>query len=200
MTLGFLDRRRTHEPGGLWGRPPEPETPTSKTPPSSTTQRKVSQQCHEECLISEKEMLGSWGTMTPEKTSPVVSGPMLENDDDIYLREKKAKSVSGILQLCLSLVVLSWLLGACGASWLWLLFCIIAAGLLLRDKLEAATQDAIRYESLRIHRRRALSSDETCEWLNILINRWWVFSSASIFQNLKQTLDPRLQEAKPAFL
>ncbi|KAG7176890.1 Tricalbin-1-like, partial [Homarus americanus] len=107
---------------------------------------------------------------------------------------------SGVLVLLVGVVVGAWVLGSCGASWAWLMVSLGVTWALVSGALQRAAEDATRYESLRLHRRRALQADETCEWLNILVNRWWVFSSASIFARVKAALDPRLNDAKPAFL
>ncbi|XP_071551358.1 uncharacterized protein [Panulirus ornatus] len=122
-------------------------------------------------------------------------------EDDLHdLLARNSKSAGGVLVLLLGVVVLAWVLGACGASWAWLMVSIGVTWALVTGALQRAADDAARYEWMRVQRRRALQADETCEWLNLLLNRWWVFSSASIFARLKAALDPRLHEAKPAFL
>ncbi|XP_069167255.1 uncharacterized protein [Procambarus clarkii] len=127
--------------------------------------------------------------------------PSATLDNDIQeLLVRNSKSASGVLVLLVGVVVGAWVLGACGASWAWLMVSMGVTWALVSGALQRAAEDATRYESLRLHRRRALQADETCEWLNLLVNRWWVFSSASIFARVKAALDPRLNDAKPAFL
>ncbi|XP_047478110.1 uncharacterized protein LOC125031428 isoform X1 [Penaeus chinensis] len=127
--------------------------------------------------------------------------PSLTGSEDLHeLLQRNSQSMGGVLVLLLGIVVLTWTLGACGASWAWLLVSVGITWAVVRGSLERVAEDASRYVSLRLHRRRALQADETCEWLNILLNRWWVFSSSSIFAKAKAALDPRLLEAKPAFL
>lgn len=134
------------------------------------------------------------------KTPKNARGSLIPEDDLQELLQRNSKSVGGVLILLVGVVILSWVLGACGASWAWLLLAVGLTWGLVRGNLESIAEQATRHESLRLHRRRALQADETCEWLNLVINRWWVFSSASIFSRLKAVLDPKLNEAKPAFL
>ncbi|XP_050719248.1 uncharacterized protein LOC126999964 isoform X5 [Eriocheir sinensis] len=124
----------------------------------------------------------------------------LLEDDLKEVIARGSKTGSGVLLPLVCVVVGAWLLGAWGASWAWLVICVAFTWALVTGALQRAAQDAARHESLRLSRRRALQADESCEWLNLLVNRWWVFSSASIFARVKAALDPRLAEAKPAFL
>ncbi|KAK8377710.1 hypothetical protein O3P69_013981 [Scylla paramamosain] len=124
----------------------------------------------------------------------------LLEDDLKEVLARGSKSGVGVLLPLVGVVVGAWALGAWGASWAWLVISVAFTWALVTGALQRAAQDAARHESLRLSRRRALQADESCEWLNLLVNRWWVFSSASIFARVKAALDPRLAEAKPAFL
>ncbi|XP_064085021.1 uncharacterized protein LOC135200357 isoform X2 [Macrobrachium nipponense] len=143
---------------------------------------------------------GKKGHGNSAKPGNASRGSIIPEDDLQELLHRNSKSVGGVLVLLVGVVVGSWVLGACGASWAWLLVAVGLTWGLVRGNLESIAEQATRHESLRLHRRRALQADETCEWLNLVINRWWVFSSASIFTRLKSLLDPKLNDAKPAFL
>ncbi|CAG2252189.1 unnamed protein product [Mytilus edulis] len=47
----------------------------------------------------------------------------------------------------------------------------------------------IYQEEIRIHRKKALGQSETAEWLNFIINRWWVFNADAIEKEVKRKLD-----------
>jgi Ca2+-dependent lipid-binding protein len=69
-------------------------------------------------------------------------------------------------------VLASWALGATGVSVAWLLLLLALLAAVWRASLKRLVEGAIRYETLRVARRRALSVDETAEWFNFLLNRW----------------------------
>ncbi|XP_035679884.1 uncharacterized protein PYUK71.03c-like isoform X8 [Branchiostoma floridae] len=97
-------------------------------------------------------------------------------------------------------VVAAWLLGSMGVSVAWLGGLCLLLLLVWRGKVQQIVEEAVREEELRVHRKRALRQSETAEWLNFILNRWWVFSAPSIFAKLKLHLDPMLNEMKPGFL
>nr|CAD7414156.1 unnamed protein product [Timema poppensis] len=97
-------------------------------------------------------------------------------------------------------LVLSWLLGAAGLSLAWLLLLLVLVVALWRAHFSRLLDAAIHCERLRVRRRRALSIDETAEWVNFLVNRWWVFSSLTLFSIVKERLEPILNEAKPSIV
>ncbi|XP_078674088.1 uncharacterized protein LOC144912546 isoform X3 [Branchiostoma floridae x Branchiostoma belcheri] len=97
-------------------------------------------------------------------------------------------------------VAAAWLLGSMGVSVAWLVGLCLLLLLVWRGKVQQIVEEAVREEELRVHRKRALRQSETAEWLNFILNRWWVFSAPSIFAKLKLHLDPMLNEMKPGFL
>ncbi|XP_063216806.1 extended synaptotagmin-2-like [Bacillus rossius redtenbacheri] len=91
----------------------------------------------------------------------------------------------------------SWLLGAAGLSVAWMLLLLVLLVSLWKAHAARLLGAAVRGEEARVRRRRALRPDETAEWLNFLVNRWWVFSSPTLFTIMKERLEPLLNEAKP---
>ncbi|XP_068082073.1 uncharacterized protein [Anabrus simplex] len=91
-----------------------------------------------------------------------------------------------------------WVLAAVGLSPAWLLLLGAVMGTIWKSNISQLIEDAVRHEMLRVRQRRALIRDESAEWLNFLINRWWVFSSRSLFTLMKEHLEPLLTEAKPS--
>ncbi|KAL8611006.1 hypothetical protein ACOMHN_042622 [Nucella lapillus] len=67
-------------------------------------------------------------------------------------------------------------------------------------KISKVIRQHLNIEEAVLYRRRAFRQNETVEWLNFLLNRWWVFSSFSIEQLIKKRLDERLWDIKPHFL
>nr|XP_006815506.1 PREDICTED: uncharacterized protein LOC102802144 [Saccoglossus kowalevskii] len=98
------------------------------------------------------------------------------------------------------LLSLAWLLGVAGYSYAFIVLMLLLLMVVWRTKLVEILQEIIQVETLRVHRRRALRQSETAEWLNFIINRWWVFSHPSIFKHMKKHLDPLLVKAKPNFV
>nr|XP_045621031.1 uncharacterized protein LOC123772105 isoform X3 [Procambarus clarkii] len=225
MPRGFLERHLHRRGGGLdhtsSTSTSTTSTSTTRTPHHHDSQhgtstsgsfRKGSRTWADECCGGEADLPDDTPTGS---THPLYAAhaarstarksrdhrPSATLDNDIQeLLVRNSKSASGVLVLLVGVVVGAWVLGACGASWAWLMVSMGVTWALVSGALQRAAEDATRYESLRLHRRRALQADETCEWLNLLVNRWWVFSSASIFARVKAALDPRLNDAKPAFL
>ncbi|XP_066279924.1 uncharacterized protein [Branchiostoma lanceolatum] len=97
-------------------------------------------------------------------------------------------------------VMAAWVLGSMGVSVAWLIGLCLLLLLVWRGKVQQIVEEAVKEEELRVHRKRALRQSETAEWLNFILNRWWVFSAPSIFAKLKLHLDPMLNEMKPGFL
>ncbi|KAJ8876232.1 hypothetical protein PR048_024142 [Dryococelus australis] len=100
--------------------------------------------------------------------------------------------------VCVAIAVLvSWLLGAAGLSVAWMLLLLVVLVSTWRAHMARLLDAAGRCESTRLRRRRAVGRDETAEWFNLLLNRWWVFSSPTLFSIMKERLEPILNEAKP---
>ena len=71
-------------------------------------------------------------------------------------------------------VVCSWMLGTTGLSLAWLLLLLGLVVAVWKTSLVRLVEAAVNYETLRVRRKRALSRDETAEWFNFLLNRWYV--------------------------
>lgn len=97
-------------------------------------------------------------------------------------------------------VALAWLVGAAGWSLAWLLLLLAGLAAVARAPLADVLDEAVRYETRRVRARRALAQDETAEWFNFLLNRWWTFSSNSLLALLKDRLEPLLNESKPSIV
>ncbi|KAI8515039.1 hypothetical protein Bbelb_076300 [Branchiostoma belcheri] len=71
-------------------------------------------------------------------------------------------------------VAAAWLLGSMGVSVAWLVGLCLLLLLVWRGKVQQIVEEAVREEELRVHRKRALRQSETAEWLNFILNRWYV--------------------------
>jgi Ca2+-dependent lipid-binding protein len=69
-------------------------------------------------------------------------------------------------------VVCSWILGTTGLSLAWLLLLLTLVVAVWKTSVVRLVEAAVKYEMLRVRRKRALSYDETAEWFNFLLNRW----------------------------
>ncbi|XP_061173076.1 uncharacterized protein LOC133182305 isoform X2 [Saccostrea echinata] len=94
----------------------------------------------------------------------------------------------------------SWVLGTLQMAFYWtfLLFGVIFV--VWRTKLRQILRNKIFAVECLIHRKRALRQDESSEWLNFILNRWWVFASSSIQDIVKKHINDRLVSIKPGFI
>jgi len=60
--------------------------------------------------------------------------------------------------------------------------------------------DRVREAEIKVHRRKALRDEETAEWLNFVLNRWWNFSEVSLCNLVRSSLNPVLDYSKPSFI
>ncbi|XP_048513229.1 tricalbin-1-like isoform X3 [Athalia rosae] len=129
---------------------------------------------------------------TPDDEFALAHGPA-------HKTQREVEAVRGVLYLGIALSI-AWIVGAAGLSLAWLVLILALVGTIFKTRLSRLLQTALQHELARLRRRRALYKDETAEWLSLLINRWWRFSSASIFALAKERLEPILNEAKPGIL
>ncbi|XP_076463535.1 extended synaptotagmin-1-like isoform X2 [Babylonia areolata] len=108
--------------------------------------------------------------------------------------------LTGMYLLVAGAVSLSWLIGFFEFSFVWAFLLISALFIVWKAKISRIIKQHLNVEETVLYRRRAFRQNETVEWLNFLLNRWWVFSSFSIEQLIKKRLDERLWDIKPQFL
>jgi len=82
-------------------------------------------------------------------------------------------------QLCVYLFVaaamgISWILGWFQFSFFWVFVVIFATFFVWKTRVLSLTERYVRQCELHVHRKRALNQHESVEWLNFLINRWYV--------------------------
>lgn len=119
--------------------------------------------------------------------------------------EAQAKKERDDTQLRLSLfvcavVVLTWLLGAYGFSFVWAGFIIPLIFTVWYRKNCRILDARVREAEIKVHRRKALRDEETVEWLNFVLNRWWNFSEVSLCNLVRSSLNPVLDYSKPSFI
>ncbi|CAH3128724.1 unnamed protein product [Porites lobata] len=119
--------------------------------------------------------------------------------------EAQAKKERDDTQLRLSLfvcavVVLTWFLGAYGFSFVWSGFIIPLIFTVWYRKNCRIIDDRVREAEIKVHRRKALRDEETAEWLNFVLNRWWNFSEVSLCNLVRASLNPVLDYSKPSFI
>eukprot|EP00794_Sanderia_malayensis_P017602 gene17602-19355_t len=94
-------------------------------------------------------------------------------------------------------IAIAYVFGRLGVSWVTLLVLCVLAILQWQDKFLDIQKFAYREAEIQEHRKKAFASAETVEWLNFFLNRWWTFSDRTLFQLLKNSLDPTLEACKP---
>ncbi|XP_052272099.1 extended synaptotagmin-1-like isoform X2 [Dreissena polymorpha] len=108
--------------------------------------------------------------------------------------------VMGLYIIVSFTIALSWFLGAMNCSFLWVFAMIFGLFIVWKTRLRDVVEKNLEWHRERFHRKRALKQEETTEWLNFLINRWWVFSSISIEDLVKRRINERLVNVKPSFI
>lgn len=119
--------------------------------------------------------------------------------------EAQAKKERDETQLRLSLfvcavVAITWFLGAYGFSFVWAGFIIPLIFTVWYRKNCRIIDDRVREAEIKVHRRKALRDEETAEWLNFVLNRWWNFSEVSLCNLVRSSLNPVLEYSKPSFI
>ena len=71
-------------------------------------------------------------------------------------------------------IATAWILGFFEFSFFWAFGLIVLTFLIWWSKVLALTEQCIKHREVLIHRKRALRQSETSEWLNFVINRWYV--------------------------
>ncbi|XP_046401824.1 uncharacterized protein LOC124167829 [Ischnura elegans] len=107
------------------------------------------------------------------------------------------------LMVILSTAFACYVLGVMGASLAWVLLLLILVGTITHGRISTYVRSVVCRETQKARRRSRAALcplDETAEWVNFLLNRWWMFSSPSIFQVMKGRLEPLLNDAKPAIV
>lgn len=127
---------------------------------------------------------------------------MAGNPDPLDLKARKEREDT---QLRLSLfvcavIVLTWFLGAFGFSFVWVVFIIPLIFTVWYRKNCRVLDGRVREAEIKVHRRKALRDEETVEWLNFVLNRWWNFSEVSLSNLVRSSLNPVLDYSKPSFI
>ena len=96
-----------------------------------------------------------------------------------YFQEKQAKSSRDNQQILLYLfvaftMILTWGLGLMEFSFMWTFALIVLTFFVWHSKVMKLVEEHLRYKEVQLHRKRALRHGETAEWLNLVINRWYV--------------------------
>ena len=71
-------------------------------------------------------------------------------------------------------IIASWLLGMYGFSFFWIFLLLGAAFWVWYRKATSLLEQALKEKEVVLMRRRNLRQSETAEWLNFILNRWFV--------------------------
>lgn len=106
----------------------------------------------------------------------------------------------GIYFLVVLAISTAWVLGTFQMAFYWTFLLSGIIFVIWRTKLRQILRNKIFAVECLIHRKRALRQNESSEWLNFILNRWWVFASNSIQDIVKKHIDERLVSVKPGFI
>jgi len=94
-------------------------------------------------------------------------------DERRQLRRRENEQLRVYLFVVAALVT-SWLLGLYQFSFFWIFIVVFLTFAVWKSKVLSLTERFLRQYELLLQRKRALSQHETSEWLNFVINRWYV--------------------------
>nr|XP_022329862.1 tricalbin-3-like isoform X4 [Crassostrea virginica] len=106
----------------------------------------------------------------------------------------------GLYFLVVVAILTAWALGCFQMAFYWTFLLCGFIFVVWRTKLRQILRNKIFAVECLIHRKRALRQNESSEWLNFILNRWWVFASNSIEDIVKKHIDERLISVKPGFI
>ena len=113
------------------------------------------------------------GPMMSAATNKRSGGFNLFVDEERLLQKRQNEQLLIYLFIAAALVA-SWLLGLYQFSFFWVFVVAFVIFYFWKSKVLSLTEQFLRQCELFIHRKRALSQHETAEWLNYVINRWYV--------------------------
>ncbi|XP_059178126.1 uncharacterized protein LOC131957377 isoform X2 [Physella acuta] len=114
--------------------------------------------------------------------------------------KKTVTSFVGMYIIVSLTVALAWLLGYFDFSFLWVFISIASLFVVWKAKISKIITQHLCQEEATLYRKRAFRQNETAEWFNFLLNRWWVFSASNIEELVKKHLDERLWDIRPSFV
>jgi len=134
-----------------------------------------------------------------QKSCEVDDAVCQEYEDKQALTRRQNQQIIVYLFVAAS-IISAWFLGSWGFSFLWVFGVVALVFIVWKGKVLVLTEQFLKVKEIEVHRRRALRQSETTEWLNFIINRWWVFSEGSITELVKRCIDPTLADIKPAYI
>ncbi|XP_055957357.1 uncharacterized protein LOC126821662 isoform X2 [Patella vulgata] len=134
-------------------------------------------------------------------TKSISNGDISSRDATSRTQAKKeVTNLMGLYLLVVGAVASAWAFGYFEFSFLWVFLLSACLFLVWKTKIGTIIRRHLDYEEDNLHRKRALRQSESVEWLNFLLNRWWVFSTYSIEDLVKKRLDERLIGITPSFI
>ena len=88
------------------------------------------------------------------------------------IKQSVANRAPRLLQFGIVAVVWSYVVGAFGLSFLWLVLPGIILWLVWREQRQLVVDGLVNEISQRLFRQRAFRKAESAEWVNIIVNRW----------------------------
>ncbi|CAH1793049.1 unnamed protein product [Owenia fusiformis] len=118
-----------------------------------------------------------------------------------YSRKRRRENQLLFIYIFVGLsLLMAWKLGEYSFSIIWIFGLVGVVFVVWWARVLRLTEEHLKFYEVLLHRKKALGRSESAEWLNFVINRWWVFSSPTIADLLKRHLDPVLSNVKPAFV
>ena len=101
-------------------------------------------------------------------------------------QEKLAKTAREYQQIILyifvsAIIAVAYVLGSMEFSFIWVFLLIALTFVVWWGKVLHLTEEHVKYHEQLVHRKRALRHMETAEWLNFVVNRWYVLKSGFSF-------------------
>lgn len=114
--------------------------------------------------------------------------------------KKRQNELMRMYLVVLSMLLVSYVFGLLGFSLAWVVIIAFITFLVWKKRVIRMNEEFLREQEFYIHRKRTLKQNETCEWLNLIVNRWFVFTSKSFSEIFKTKIDAIMDVLKPDIL
>ena len=104
----------------------------------------------------------------------IISLKMALKDSNSQPPKTLVAHMLGLYFIIAFMLCLSWILGTFSFSFLWVFTIIFGLFMFWISYLQNTFNKIIDSHKTFFLRKKALRQEETAEWLNFIINRWWV--------------------------
>ncbi|PFX19516.1 Synaptotagmin-4 [Stylophora pistillata] len=146
--------------------------------------------------MSQRKFKVTCATKNDEKSEAMQTSDAKEGKQAISRANQHQKLVISVLLF----TIIAWLVGKADISIFWIFTLALWILFWWNNAAAQVIDSAVKEAEIDKRRQKALSNGETAEWLNFLINRWFVFSDRSLLTSIKRNLEPILEAQNPSYV